>query len=161
MRVTTRQTNKVEIFFQTVDLDVAGSNPVTHPITLSRLLEDPICARTCALCLWLPPTEVYVARGYRMEITFSLPHEHGRVEKRMVANWATGFHLRCCFLQFRFSQSGVELASFLELDHTAFPQSLTQQHQPQVVMSFGKIGLQFDCFFEIVDRSLQTAFPRH
>ena len=28
---STRQTNKIGIYSQTVDLDVAGSNPVTHP----------------------------------------------------------------------------------------------------------------------------------
>jgi len=32
VRENTRQTNKIVIYSQTVDLDVAGSNPVTHPI---------------------------------------------------------------------------------------------------------------------------------
>jgi len=32
-----RQTNKIGVYSQTVDLDVAGSNPVTHPMRLKDL----------------------------------------------------------------------------------------------------------------------------
>jgi len=39
VRESTRQTNKIEIYLQTVDLDVAGSNPVAHPNLSDSLRE--------------------------------------------------------------------------------------------------------------------------
>jgi len=45
VRETARQTNKIGIYSQTVDLDVAGSNPVTHPmfsITYQRSVATPV-----------------------------------------------------------------------------------------------------------------------
>ena len=54
MRESTKQTNRIELNFQTVDLDVAGSNPVTHPMILIDLPQ-----------IDFPPARHQVAPGMR------------------------------------------------------------------------------------------------